>query len=125
LKLKQTQELILEIMKVIITNQHIKAAKSSEGRITPIEIALEDMDCFQEISLTAKGDTHEFILELDGMKLQLPKKAQKNLHTFIDEGKMKAFSFDIAMENEQYSEEDLLMESFEDSLHLDMDLDFF
>ena len=112
-------------MKVIITNQHIKAAKLSEGRLTPIEVALNDMDCFQEISLKAKEETGVFILELDGMKTQLPKKAEKNLQTYLEQGEMKAFSFDLPMENEMYGGEELTMESFEDSLHLDLDLDFF
>lgn len=112
-------------MKVIITNQHIKAAKLSEGRLTPIEVALIDMDCFQEISITEKEETGEFILELDGMKTPLPKKAQKNLGTFLEQGEMKAFNFDLPVENEMFGSEDLMMESFEDSLHLDMDLDFF
>lgn len=112
-------------MKVIITNQHIKAAKLSDGRLSPIEAALNDMDCFQEIFLKAKGEMGTFELEVDGMKIQLPTKAQKNLQKFLDTGEMKAFSFDLPMENEMFEGDELTMESFEDSLHLDMDLDFF
>ncbi|MDW3651504.1 MAG: hypothetical protein R8P61_30775 [Bacteroidia bacterium] len=112
-------------MKVIITKQHIKAAKLSEGRITPIEVALNDMDCFQEISLKEQEETGNFLLELDGMKMDLPKKASTQLRNFMETGEMKAFNFDLPMEEEIFVGEDLLMESFEDSLHMDMDLDFF
>lgn len=112
-------------MKVIITNQHIKAAKLSEGRLTPIEVALNDMDCFQEISIKTQEESMDFLLELDGMKIHMPKKAQKNLQKYVNEGEMKAFSFDLPMENEIFDGDELMMESFEDSLHLDLDLDFF
>ncbi|MEM6801549.1 MAG: hypothetical protein AAF696_09095 [Bacteroidota bacterium] len=112
-------------MKVIITKQHIKAAKLSEGRLTPIEVALNDMDCFQEINMKTEEETGKTTLELDGMKMDLPKKAQQALNTYMEEGEMKPFNFDLEMGDEIFVGEDLLMESFEDSLHLDMDLDFF
>ncbi|RMG56213.1 MAG: hypothetical protein D6722_26825 [Bacteroidetes bacterium] len=105
-------------MKIAVTNRHIRAAKLSKGHRTPLEVAIMEMDCFEDVSLRG-GAKRGFILELDGMRVDLPKRIQNLLEGYALTTEMKPFSFDLAVDNSHFVEtEDYLLDS------LDMGFEF-
>jgi len=86
-------------MKITITKRHIKAALDSNGKRTPVELAVMDEDCFEDVRLLGR-ETQRFMLDLDGNRIQLPAKVKKSLNAFFAEEKMKPFSFELPVEME-------------------------
>lgn len=102
-------------MKVTVTKRHINAAKLSEGKRTPVELAIMEMDCFEEIGLKPEG-ANGFILEIDGMFVSLPRKVQNGIRKFNSTYEMNPISFDLPLENDlMFTSDDMLFEPFEDS----------
>ena len=101
-------------MKVTITSSHIKAAKLSKGKITPVEVALIDLDCFEEIYLS-QNENGKYNLLIDGESVKLPRSIQQALKKFDEIGEMNSTSFDLPVENNDFfSEEDSLFEPIDD-----------
>ena len=84
-------------MKINVTNSHITSAIRSEGKRTPVEIAILDLDCFEEIHLQRPTE-NRFSLTVDGNAVKLPAKVQKGLLQFYEEGEMEAMSFDLPLD---------------------------
>ena len=91
---KPNEKLLQKTMKVNITKRHIKAAKLSKGGLTPVEVAVNDLDCFEEISLT-----ESLQLNLDGMRISLPNRVRRALNQFSEEGEMSPLSFDLSLDD--------------------------
>ena len=105
-------------MKVTITNNHIRAAKLSKGKISPVEVALIDLDCFEEINLY-QNENGNFNLKIDGDPVKLPRTIQNSLRKFAETGEMNTTSFDLPVgDNDFFSEEDLLFEPIDDGFSL-------
>ncbi|MDX2248079.1 MAG: hypothetical protein SF052_14935 [Bacteroidia bacterium] len=102
-------------MKVTVTKRHINAARLSDGKRTPIELSIMEMDCFEEVSLLPKG-TNGYSLSLDGLNVSLPKIVQKSLRKYIEKLEMDPISFELPVDNGlMMSKDDLLFEPYEDS----------
>ncbi|MEM7371514.1 MAG: hypothetical protein AAF587_23070 [Bacteroidota bacterium] len=104
-------------MKVSVTKRHITSAKRSEGRLTPIEVAVMDLDCFAEINLLASSPSG-YSLEVDGSRVKLPRSVQTALEVWEIQGDMKPVSFDLPIEDPFLSSEDLLLDNFDEGLDL-------
>ncbi|MEL6670915.1 MAG: hypothetical protein AAFR61_01950 [Bacteroidota bacterium] len=105
-------------MKVTVTKRHIQAAKLSNLR-TPVEIAVMELDCFEEVSLSRKEDG-SYLLHIDGERIALPKKINQELDQFAETQHMKAVNFDLPVEEDVIvGEDELFLESFDDSFSLD------
>ncbi len=91
-------------MKVTISKRDIVSAARSNGKWSPVEIALMDMDCFEEVRLS-RPEPFQFRLDIDGNNVSLPKSVQKGLISFYEHGEMRPMSFDLVVE------EDFLMGS--------------
>ena len=101
-------------MNIKVTARHITAALSSEGKRTPLELAIMELDCFEEIHLQRPTE-NRFNLILDGNPQKLPAKVQKALLQFYEEGKMEAMSFDLPLEEElMLGGGEMLFESMDD-----------
>lgn len=95
-------------MKISVTKKHIDAGRLSNGR-TPIELAVMDLDCFEEVELKA-DDITGYLLEIDGLNINLSKQVQKALSSFFERQEMKPISFDLPIGSEtNFSEDDLFM----------------
>ncbi|MEZ4776739.1 MAG: hypothetical protein R3D00_26420 [Bacteroidia bacterium] len=102
-------------MKVTVTKRHINAARLSNGQRTPVELAVMEMDCFEEISLHPQG-ANGYGLSVDGMNVKLPKIVQKGIRKYIDKLEMDPMSFEMPLDNGLImTKEDMLFEPFEDS----------
>lgn len=100
-------------MKIAITQRHIHAAQLSRGRRTPLEVAIMEMDCFEEVSLTG-APGQRYGLSLDGMAISLPRRVQRLLDQYAEAGEMSPFSFDLAVDNSHFVEhEDYLLDSLD------------
>ncbi|MEO1384234.1 MAG: hypothetical protein AAFV78_13470, partial [Bacteroidota bacterium] len=58
-------------MKISITKKNIKNASQSDGLRTPVEVSIQELDCFEEIGLKQTEEGSYFLL-LDGEKVVLP-----------------------------------------------------
>lgn len=85
-------------MKVTVTRRHIRAAQTSKLQRNPVEIALLEMECFEEVSLTPLANG--FALKLDGEQVKLPRKVQQAIRTFQESGEMAPLGFDIKLNHE-------------------------
>ncbi|MEZ4829748.1 MAG: hypothetical protein R3C61_26210 [Bacteroidia bacterium] len=102
-------------MKISVTKRHINAARLSNGTRTPVELAVMEMDCFEEVTLLPKG-ANGFMLAIDGQHIQLPKIVQKGTRKYLANQEMEPMSFELPMENAlMMSREDMLFEPYEDS----------
>ncbi|MEL6594183.1 MAG: hypothetical protein AAFQ68_29035, partial [Bacteroidota bacterium] len=86
-------------MKVTVTLRNIAVAKESQGKRSPVEIAVMELDCFEEVRLS-RPSSNRFRLEVDGQQIKLNNKVQKALLNFYEEGDMKPLSFDMPLEEE-------------------------
>jgi hypothetical protein len=101
-------------MKINVSKRHIVSALGTNGKRSPIELAVMDLDCFEEIRLRHK-DGYQYQLELVGETVVLPKKAQKALTNFFERGSMHAFSFELPLQSQMpFAEETLLFEAADD-----------
>ncbi|MEO0470693.1 MAG: hypothetical protein AAF206_13790 [Bacteroidota bacterium] len=97
-------------MKVNITKRHIKAARLSQGRLTPVELAVNELDCFEEIAIT-----ENLQLDLDGMRIALPNRIRKALNQFEESGEMSPLSFDLSLDDSLFQpSSDSLFEMMDD-----------
>lgn len=102
-------------MKVSVTKRHISSAKRSEGRLTPIEVAVIDLDCFEEINLLATSPSG-YSLEVDGNRVKLPRSVQTALESWETQADMKPVSFELPIDDPFLTSEDLLLDQFDDGL---------
>jgi len=101
-------------MNILVSKQHIQAARLSNGQRTPIELAIMDMDCFEEVNLKIL-DTDLFSLELDGNAVPLTQNARTNLKKYLAGEEIKSFSFELPVDDPMMTGgDDLLFESFDD-----------
>ena len=99
-------------MKVQITDKHVKSCRP-EGRYTPVEIALIDTDCFEEIAVRPFGE-QRFVAEVDGVVVPLPTRICRAMVDFQSGRGMKAQSFEFPIEREMSKMEDeLFLETIE------------
>lgn len=110
--LKRTPKKIHPAMRINITPRHISAAANSNGRRTPVELAVMDLDCFEEISLMADGN--RFYLTLDGDRVKLPGKVGKALQQFQASQAMSPMSFNLPVESQTMDFEEFSMDLFDD-----------
>ncbi|TAE61034.1 MAG: hypothetical protein EAZ89_00970 [Bacteroidetes bacterium] len=105
-------------MKINITKRHIKAAQLSSGKRTPVELAVMDLECFEDVrlkQLSASG----YALVLDGEAVKLPRNVQKLTATFIETQEMTPFVFELKLKHDVLSGNDVYMYNpYEDSADL-------
>ena len=100
-------------MKISVTKRHIDAGKLSNG-ISPIELAIMDLDCFEDVQLRA-DDATGYLLEIDGLHVTLARHVQKALISFFEKQEMNPISFDLPVDNGQgFSDDDFLLEALND-----------
>ncbi|MEM7659511.1 MAG: hypothetical protein AAF399_25575 [Bacteroidota bacterium] len=104
-------------MNVSITKRHIKSAQLDQGRLSPLEIALVELDVFEQITIIPTGES-VYHLDLDGTLVPLPARVSKAMTRWETEANMKPLSFELAIESDMMGlgEEDFLVENFEDGL---------
>ncbi len=83
-------------MKVKVSLRNIAAAVQSEGKRSPIEIAVMELDCFEEVRLS-RPTANRFRLEVDGQNVKLNNKVQKALLKFHETQEMDPISFDLPL----------------------------
>ncbi|MDX1907060.1 MAG: hypothetical protein SF053_08505 [Bacteroidia bacterium] len=81
-------------MKITVTPSHIRSARLTEGKRTPVELAVMDLECFEDVALRPLK-TVGYYLELDGEKVKLPRKVQGLIQTWQETGEMEPFAFDL------------------------------
>ena len=99
-------------MRINVTPRHIKASLSRNGQVSPIEYAIMDQDCFEEVSITMKSE-QVYRLMVDGEVMDLPAKVNKALNKFSATGEMEPFSFNLALESQSMIYEDFSMDVFD------------
>lgn len=115
-------------MKITVTKQHINSARSNGEQITPLELAVYDLEMFEEVKIRSISED-TFGIYIDDMDMVLPQKASKAVLKFMETGEMKPFSFNLDLEvkmNVPTVDLDILPfeESFEDSFDYGFDLGF-
>lgn len=99
-------------MKVQITDKHIKSCRP-EGRYNPVDIALIDTDCFEEIRVRPFGE-QRYVADVDGIAVPLPTRICRALVDFESGRGMKAQMFEFPIEREMSKmEDDLFLETME------------
>ncbi|MDP5168968.1 MAG: hypothetical protein NWR72_01890 [Bacteroidia bacterium] len=99
-------------MKVQITDKHIKSCKP-EGRYTPVDIALIDTDCFEEIRIRPHGE-QRFVADVDGVVVPIPTRICRAIVDFQAGRGMKPQAFEFPIEREMSKMEDsLFLEAME------------
>lgn len=91
--------LIVNQMKVNVSRRNIAVAIESQGKRSPIEIAIIELDCFEEVRLS-RPTTNRFRLEVDGQNVKLNKKVQSALLKFHETQEMEPLSFDLPLGEE-------------------------
>ncbi|MFK7922784.1 MAG: hypothetical protein AB8H47_12545 [Bacteroidia bacterium] len=86
-------------MKVKISRRNIITALESQGKRSPVEIAVMELDCFEEVRLS-RPSANRFRLEVDGQNVKLDNKVQKALVRFYDTEEMEPINFDLPLEEE-------------------------
>lgn len=100
-------------MNIHVTKRHIRAAQQSEGRRTPIELAIMEQDCFEEVHLLGH-ESRRWRVDLDGTHLALPRAVKKALDRYQDSLEMKPFTFDLPVEALASLEADVMLDVFGD-----------
>ncbi len=93
-------------MKIQITDKHIKSCRP-EGRYNPVEIALIDTDCFEDMLIRSFGE-QRFVVEVDGVVVPLPTRVCRALVDFQSGRPMKPMTFEFPIEREMSKMEDSL-----------------
>lgn len=107
-------------MRITVTKKHIKAAQLSQNNLSPVEIAVMELDCFEEIRLI-QMENDQYLLDLDGTQVVMPQSVNRALWRFETEGIMRTLDIDLPMEEEvmDFLDQDLLLgEGLEDSMDL-------
>lgn len=101
-------------MKVKISHRNIITASESQGQYSPLEIAVMELDCFEEVRLN-RPSANRFRLEVDGQNVKLESKVQKALVRFYDTQEMSPLSFDLPLEEEMLlGEGEFFVETMDD-----------
>lgn len=99
-------------MKIQITDKHIKSCRP-EGKYNPVEIALIDTDCFEDIRVRSFGE-QRFVADVDGLVVPIPTRICRALVEFQSGRGMKPQSFEFPIEREMSKLEDsIFMETVE------------
>ena len=107
-------------MKISVNKRHIKAAQLGNGHMSPLEIAVAELDCFEEVKLYASANG-SYAMEIDGIYVQLPRSVQKAVKNWESHQIMRPLDFELPINNEVYLEEDAMMlGGFEDGLDIGM-----
>lgn len=112
-------------MKISITKKNIKNASQSDGLRTPVEVSIQELDCFAEIELKQTEEGSYFLL-LDGEKVVLPSIVQEELRNWYDHQKMNPVQFDISLHTPStfMADDGLMMDVFDDSFDTDYGFSF-
>ncbi|MEO0585879.1 MAG: hypothetical protein AAF135_26955 [Bacteroidota bacterium] len=112
-------------MKISITKKNIKNASQSDGLRTPVEVSMQELDCFEEIELR-KVEEGDYYLLLDGEKVVLPSIVQEELHNWFAHQKMNPVQFDISLHAPStfMADDGLMMDVFDDSFDTDYGFSF-
>ena len=105
-------------MHISVTKKHIKATQLSQNNLTPVEIAVMELDCFEDVRLlTLEGQ--QYMLDLDGMQVVMTNAVYSALAQFEEDGSMRPLEFDLPVgDSTEFVEDDFMMESFEEPLDL-------
>ncbi|GAB4419190.1 MAG: hypothetical protein OHK0039_31360 [Bacteroidia bacterium] len=100
-------------MKISISQRNITAAKLSKGKRTPVELAVMETDCFEEVRLRI-DDTGKFRLDVDGARVKLPALVQRRLRQYHTTHEMQPFTFDLLVEGQDmFGDEELYLDAFD------------
>ncbi|MEL6134564.1 MAG: hypothetical protein AAFR59_14485 [Bacteroidota bacterium] len=112
-------------MIISITKKNIKAASQSDGLRTPIEVAIQELDCFEEIELRHREEGG-YMLLLDGESIVLPSVATEALKNWFIHQRMSPTQFDIQLHTpDSYMADDgLMMDVLDDTLDADYGFTF-
>jgi len=86
-------------MNISISKRHINSAQSSNGKTHPLELAILDLDMFEEVNIKLIGEGR-YSVDIDDMNVVLPRKVNKALDTYEESKEMKPFSFELDIEQE-------------------------
>ena len=100
-------------MRINITPRHINSATHSGGRLTPVEIAVMDLDCFEDVVLVNSANNRYHFL-LDGEKVKLPAKVAKATQRFAETHTMHPMSFNLSVENQTFEFDGFSMDLLDD-----------
>jgi hypothetical protein len=107
-------------MKISVNKRHIKAAQLGNGHMSPIEIAVAELDCFEEVQLYPNANG-SYAMEIDGSFVTLPRNAQKAMAKWESDQLMRPMDFELPIHNAVYLDDDALMlEGYEDGLDIGM-----
>jgi hypothetical protein len=98
-------------MQISVTKRHIRAAQQSEGRLTPIELAIMAQDCFEEVRLLGH-ETGRWRVDLDGNHIALDRVVKKHLNHYQAWLDMKPFKFDLPVEETAFDDQELMLDVF-------------
>ena len=98
-------------MLIQVTKRHIRAAQQSEGRRTPVELAIIEQDCFEEVRLMGH-ESRRWRVDLDGTHLSLPREVKKALDQYQDTFEMRPLKFDLPVEEMISDDNDLMVDVF-------------
>lgn len=86
-------------MKIKVSHNNIAVALASQGKRSPVEIAVMELDCFEEVRLS-RPTANRFRLEVDGQDVKLNSRVQKALLKFHETQEMDPLSFDLSLGEE-------------------------
>lgn len=98
-------------MLIQVTKRHIRAAQQSKGRRTPVELAILEQDCFEEVHLQGH-ESRRWRVDLDGNHIALPREVKKALDQYLETQEMKSMNFDLPVEELAFDESDLMVDVF-------------
>ncbi|MEO0898216.1 MAG: hypothetical protein AAFY71_17525 [Bacteroidota bacterium] len=111
-------------MKISVSKRNIKDAQNRSTKITPVELAILEVDMFEEIVLNQVDET-SYSIDLDDMRIVLPSKVSHALTQYEETGEMKPLSFELAIEQElDIPTANFDMVGLEDDFSMGFDLDF-
>ncbi len=108
-------------MKITITKHHVLTAQESEGQYNPVELAILNQDCFEEVRFSEDFRN----INLDGEVMVLPRRVQSALQSFAELGTMRPLSFDLEIEEPvMLVDEHFFMDEVEEVYDLDLDYNY-
>ncbi|WNJ16882.1 hypothetical protein [Pontibacter sp. G13] len=111
-------------MKISVSKRHVNSARLSNGKRTPVELAIMEMDVFEDILLLA-SETGDISLKIDGMQIDLPKDVLSAIKTFQDTQNMRPMSFELPVDTDMFmGGEEVMLDAFDEVGGMDFDLDF-
>lgn len=100
-------------MQISVTKRHIRAAQENIGHRTPVELAIIEQDCFEEVRLLGH-ESRRWRIDLDGTHLALPREVKRVLNQYQETAEMKPFTFDLPVEETAFDPDGLLIDVFDE-----------